>query len=206
MAEYLIFFVPFHLTFPAFNFNIYMTNDSKNRCIVLILLIKKHITLLSVIISAGLILLCACFLSGVYRGRVFRSDSVVTSEVNAENADNAPAALRECGIENIDLPKNYTSINRNIISVSTTTCKKYTEAHIVTNTGEIIAREYNYAYLVEDEQVIIAQYAEKITDGLNDIYISDNHDGTCTAVYYSGLTLYHITERCSIEEARTIFA
>lgn len=169
-------------------------------------LLKKHKTSLAVVISAGLILFCACFLSGVYRGRDFRSDSVITSEIYAGNAGSASAALRECGIENIDLPKNYSLSNQNIVSVSMTACKKYTEADIVTKTGEIIAREYNYAYLVEDEQVVIAENAEKLTHGQKDIYINDNLDGTCTAVYYSGLTLYRITERCSIEEARALFA
>ncbi|MBO5934812.1 MAG: hypothetical protein J6Q94_04920 [Clostridia bacterium] len=90
-------------------------------------------------------------------------------------------------------------------SVNTITRKKYTEYSIKTSDGSITVRNYNYAYLTEDEPVKIPDDAKKIMWNNHEIFIYKDKDGYTTALYYNNLSRYIIKDNCSLQQLENIF-
>lgn len=105
--------------------------------------------------------------------------------------------------DSLFLPEKY--MTEKAESLQTVTRKKYTEYNIATANGSVTVRNYNYAYLTEDEPVKIPDDAKKITWNNVEIFIYQDKDNTATALYYNGLSRYIIKENCSVSEFEKFF-
>lgn len=157
---------------------------------------------LAVLMSAALIIGVAAAICAVFRGdadNAYRVNEVV-SEISADDADiQAVFAFNDT---ELCLPENYSAEFR---TITERTEKRYTEKELKSDTGSITVRVYNYAYMVEDDNIKIPDSAEKFTWQDTDVFIFENRNSTCTAVYYKGLARYTITEECSVEEMMELF-
>lgn len=106
--------------------------------------------------------------------------------------------------DSLCMPQKY--LTEKAESLHTITRKKYTEYNIATANGCVTVRNYNYAYLTEDEPVKIPDDAKKIVWNNIEIFIYQDKDNTATALYYNGLSRYIIKENCSVHELENIFS
>lgn len=170
-------------------------------------IIKKYKLQLTVILLlAGLIAFSAAA-SGIHRGHRKTASNVSEqfSAVSENRSETVQNMIEAAGIENLSLPKIYSTTSPKIVSVKTETCKRYTQCTVVTTTGTIEVKAYNYANIIEDEQMKIPEGAEKINRANTDIFCFKNTDNTSTALYYDDLKRYTITENCSIPELKELF-
>lgn len=153
-------------------------------------------------VAAAVILLVAisAVTASIHRGRanvpyaVQESASVYTRE----NCPNADDVFRMNGMENLLLPTPF--LQEPAQSVNRTDCKKYTELTVHTKLGTFTARDYHYAYLLEDEQLKIPKDALRFSENNIDFYITKNDDSTAEALYYQGLTKYTLTVHMTADD------
>ncbi len=105
--------------------------------------------------------------------------------------------------DSLCLPEKY--LTEKAETLHTVTRKKYTEYNIATINGSVTVRNYNYAYLTEDEPVKIPDDAKKIAWNNIDVFVYLDKDNTATALYYDGLSRYIIKENSSASELESIF-
>lgn len=163
-------------------------------------ILKKSLIPAAVIIVAVLLIGLSAFLSGIHRGRysaVTATSESVTALRESETASIADI-LTANKARNILLPEKYA--NEKPLSVTTKTCKQYTETVIRTENGTITVRDNNYPYLVEDERIKIDDSAVKISHNNIDYFITDDLNGACTVLYYKDAVKYTITMSCTAEE------
>lgn len=165
-------------------------------------MLKKYRVLVTVfVLLIGLVVFSAAA-SGVHRGHRKTAVSVVesASDMPQGHTETVAEILSGSGIKNVDLPVTYFSACKDLVSVKTESCKKYIQCMVLTKTGKIEVREYRYANLIEDEVLKIPAHADKFCWNNKDVFIFENQDVSVSAVYYSGLTRYIITENLTKSE------
>ena len=164
-------------------------------------LIKKFKLQIIIICAALSLIFVSAVISGVHRGhRPITSLIEKTEAVKVSDSTELDNLIKNNIGEDIFLPEKYKS--NGDASVSITKYKKYTDCKIDFSQCEIMLRCNNYANLVEDEAVRIPKNSEKFNLNGIDIFVFENKDGTSSAVYYDGLTLVRITDKCSYDELK----
>lgn len=162
-------------------------------------LIKKFKLQIIIICAALSLIFVSAVMSGVHRGyRPTASLIGKTETVKASDSAELDDLIKITVGEDIFLPEKYKINTADSVSISK--YKKYTDCKIAFSQCEILLRDYNYANLVEDEAVRIPKNSEKFNLNGFDIFVFENKDGTSSAVYYDGLTLVRITDKCSADE------
>lgn len=164
--------------------------------------VKKIKIPLTVITSAIFIICFSALICAVFSGN---TDSSYEINENVSAVTDANADLEDVfniEVAQLYLPENYSS---KVISVTERKSKRYTEKEVKTETGSIFIKLYNYAYLVEDDAIKIPDNAEKFTWQGTEVFIFENADSSCSAVYYKDLVRYTVNEYCSIEKMVSIF-
>lgn len=159
---------------------------------------------LSIAISVILIISVAALIVTVQSGR---ADAIYVMNEKASQIDkdsNISVYDVLSSVDNLNLPEKYKTVTAEYLNSSTG--RKYTQYEVISATGSVTVRSYNYAYLTEDEPVKIPDDAMKIQKDNIEIFIFTNKDNTSTALYYSGLSRYIIKENCSVPELEKIFS
>ncbi len=151
------------------------------------------IVLLSALLTIGIAAAICAIVEGDTDKRYNITENV------SEITDNDEAIDVFLSFENTQtyLPENY---NAEILSVTERKGKAYTEKELKTATGSITVKNYNYAHLIEDDVIRIPDSAENFRWENTDVFIFENSDGTCTAIYYKDLSRYIINDDCTITE------
>ena len=139
----------------------------------------------------------------VYTGRESAISSI--NEQFSEINENSEVTVYDilASADSLCLPEKY--ITEKAESLHIITRKKYTEYNIATSNGSVTVRNYNYAYLTEDEPVKIPDDAKKSTWNNVEIFIWQDKDNSATALYYNGLSRYIIKANCPVSEFEEIF-
>lgn len=158
---------------------------------------------LTILLMAAFIISVPAVAISLYAGR----ESAI-SQINEEFSEiDKSSGTTVCDIlsasGSLCLPEKY--MTEKAESLRTVTRKKYTEYNIETANGCVTVRNYNYAYLTEDEPVKIPDDAKKISMNNVEVFIYRDKDGTAAALYYNGLSRYTIKENCSVTELEQIF-
>lgn len=166
--------------------------------------LKKIKLPVSIVMSVILIVSVAAFIATVQSGK---ADAIYimnekTSQIDKKSNISVYDVL-SC-VDNLYLPEKYKTVAAE--SVNSSTGRKYTQNEVISETGSVTVRIYNYAYLTEDEPVKIPDNAKKITRDNIEIFIYQDKDAFATALYYNGLSRYIIKENCSVQELEKIFS
>lgn len=154
---------------------------------------RKNKIVLAIAVSVLLLIALAAVTASVHRGRT-NASSVVNESMSVYEEENRPtvsAVFCRNKMENVQLPSAF--LKEPAQSVKRADCKKYTELTVHTKLGTFTARDYHYAYLLEDEQLKIPKDALRFSENNIDFYITKNDNGTAEALYYQGLTKYTLT-------------
>lgn len=167
-------------------------------------LFDKYKLPLSILFLAIFIISIAAAAVSVYTGRESAVSAI--NEQFSEINESSNITVRDIlsSVNPLCLPEKYKTEKAE--SLNTVTRKKYTEYSITTANGSVTVRNYNYAYLTEDEPVKIPNDAKKLLKDNIEIFIYHDKDNTATALYYDGLTRYLIKENCSVPELEKIFS
>ncbi|MBR3868312.1 MAG: hypothetical protein IKM66_03275 [Clostridia bacterium] len=157
----------------------------------------------SILFMAMFIISVPAVAVSVYTGRESAISAI--NEQFSEINENSEVTVYDILLDSDSLcmPEKY--LTEKAETLHTVTRKKYTEYNIATTNGSVTVRNYNYAYLTEDEPVKIPDDAKKITWDNIEIFIWQDKDNTATALYYNGLSRYIIKENCSAMELEKIF-
>lgn len=157
---------------------------------------------LSILLLAAFIITVPAVIFCVYTGRE-SAISATNEQVSEISKDSDVTVSDILADDNLYMPSVL--LTEKAISVNTITRKKYTEHSIKIQGGSVTVRNYNYAYLTEDEPVKIPDDAEKIIHGNIEIFIYKDKDNIATAFYYDNLSRCTIKADCSLQELENIF-
>ena len=161
---------------------------------------RKNKIPIAVAAAVLLLLALSAMTASIHRGRL-SAVSAVRESASVYTEENSPAAadvFRMNSMENPLLPAAFSGETAQ--SVKRTDCKKYSELTVRIKQGELTARDYHYAYLVEDEPVRIPEDAVRFSENNVDFFITEKQDGTAEALYYQGLTKYTLTVRMTADD------
>ena len=161
---------------------------------------RKNKIPIAVAAAVLLLLALSAMTASIHRGRLSAVSAVreSASVYTRENCPNADDVFRMNGMENPLLPVAF--LQEPAQSVKRADCKKYTELTVHTKLGTFTARDYHYAYLLEDEQLKIPKDALRFSENNIDFYITEKDNGTTEALYYQGLIKYTLTVRMTAND------
>ena len=157
---------------------------------------------LTVLLMAAFITAVPAVIFCVYTGRE-SAVSAINEQFSEISKDSDVTVADILADDTLYMPSEF--MTEKAESVNTVTRKKYTEYSIKIQDGSVTVRNYNYAYLTEDDPVKIPDDAKKITHGNIEIFIYTDKDNTATAFYYDNLSRCTIKADCSLQELENIF-
>lgn len=150
---------------------------------------------LAVILSAALIIGFSAVVGVLYQGR-FSALTAVTeskSEIATDSVISVSEALSE--VEDLFIPEKIAG--RTARRTETTKCKQYTEYTVFAEDCTVTVRQYNYAYLTEDDSFSFPADTEIINVNGIEVF-TFLRGGKENALYYKGLSRYIIESDINI--------
>lgn len=153
-----------------------------------------------IILSAVLIIGFSAAISAVYSGR---ETAIYEVKESVSTPVSNTVTVSDILGEDSGLPDGISSLFTD--SITTATCRKYTEYRIHADAFDISVRQYNYAYLTEDDPVVVPE--EVIITAYDDteVFVFAIPEGS-KALYYKELTRYIISTDKTPEELRKLFS
>ena len=153
-----------------------------------------------IILSAVLIIGFSAAISAIYSGR---ETAIYEVKESVSKPVSNTVTVSDILGEDSGLPDGISSLFTD--SITTATCRKYTEYRIHADAFDISVRQYNYAYLTEDDPVVVPE--EVIITAYDDteVFVFAIPEGS-KALYYKELTRYIISTDKTPEELRKLFS
>lgn len=152
-----------------------------------------------IILSAVLIIGFSAAISAVYSGR---ETAIYEVKESVSTPVSNTVTVSDILGEDSGLPDSISSLFTD--SITTATCRKHTEYRIHADAFDISVRQYNYAYLTEDDPVVVPEDAIITQFNASEVFIFATSDGS-QALYYKELTRYIISTDKAPTELRNLF-
>lgn len=153
-----------------------------------------------IILSAVLIIGFSAAISAVYSGR---ETAIYEVKESVSTPVSNTVTVSDILGEDSGLPDGISSLFTD--SITTATCRKYTEYRIHADAFDISVRQYNYAYLTEDDPVVVPEGVIITAYDDTEVFVFAIPEGS-KALYYKELTRYIISTDKTPEELRKLFS